>query len=461
MQPSKQRSFFLAALLPVLACVLGGCEKKDPVYRANVEMTAQVEGLNLVVDVKVGNLDPRLITECGIRWNSRPDKEDVVLDQDAKTVKSQAQQDRYRFEIFPWDKLVATEGKIPANQCTAALQAYVRTAGGEIYTAPLQNRFTTDIWVSILASQMYFEEGSSDLIVPCSIYSYYSDQLKGLGVLWSPTLSWDVDRYTKIPAEAVDGGDFTVRIPGVENVPDGRFYCIAYAETELGTLYTLNTYFRLPGGDIDILMHANFTDLTFERGTVYANATVKNPTAYPITERGFCYLNTREITSGRMPTIDDGRLALEGGNGKYSGTITGLKAGAAYKVRAYAINSRGITYSNNYTTLPMYTTEAFVPMLYSLDAKLVAGMSDVSLTSRIDSDHGYLVTERGFCYSRSGQTPTVNDMKIQAEGSGLGTFSAVVKDLAPGRYFFRSYAVNEAGVGYFIGTPKEVVVPGP
>jgi uncharacterized protein (TIGR02145 family) len=59
-----------------------------------------------------------------------------------------------------------------------------------------------------------------------------------------------------------------------------------------------------------------------------------------VTESGICYAQTPN------PTIDDTKIILSSGVGEFSGKTEGLEPEKIYHVRAYAINSEGVSYGN-------------------------------------------------------------------------------------------------------------------
>lgn len=64
------------------------------------------------------------------------------------------------------------------------------------------------------------------------------------------------------------------------------------------------------------------------------------------------------------------------------------------------------------------------------------------------SDGGAAVTERGVCWSTSGQ-PTISDYKANDGSSGTGSFTTNITGLTSNvTYYVRAYALNSAGVGY-------------
>ncbi len=234
-----------------------------------------------------------------------------------------------------------------------------------------------------------------------------------------------------------------------------RFYCVAYVAALGKVFYSDESRYLVMGYRITVNTSSDFTGLTFERATVYGDCDVEEPVLFPITERGFCYINTHN-RPGVSPTltVNDGTVEAGGGSGEFSATITGLQPGAAYKVRAYATNYQGTTYSVSYVTLPMYLSQAFVPSVF-----LLPDMYDpMKVTASISRDNGYMITEKGFCYNTAGITPTINDTKVADGGTGLGDFEYSFSGKPPGRYHVRSYAVNKAGTGYS-ATTQTITVP--
>jgi len=62
-------------------------------------------------------------------------------------------------------------------------------------------------------------------------------------------------------------------------------------------------------------------------------------------------------------------------------------------------------------------------------------------------DGGGTVSERGIVWNTS-TTPTISNFKL-VNGSGLGVFYSLINPLTPSTtYYFRAYAINEAGIAY-------------
>jgi len=84
------------------------------------------------------------------------------------------------------------------------------------------------------------------------------------------------------------------------------------------------------------------TDLTSTGVTLGAIVTPDGGTA--VSARGFCWNTTGN------PAISDNPIAMGSGTGTMTTSLTGLTDGPVYYVRAYAVNSSGISYSSEVTS---------------------------------------------------------------------------------------------------------------
>lgn len=157
-----------------------------------------------------------------------------------------------------------------------------------------------------------------------------------------------------------------------------------------------------------------------------------------ITEWGFCWGTdpnpTLESCSGHKSVSLSGSLASN---------ATGLNAGTTYHVRAYARNSRRLSYSGDAS----FTTEAYhVPTVVTLSINA----DSVSYTwanarGRVDAAGAESIVARGFYYSTN-PNPYPNGQKVNANGTGLGQFWKSLNGLQSGtKYYICAYAQNSAG----------------
>lgn len=109
------------------------------------------------------------------------------------------------------------------------------------------------------------------------------------------------------------------------------------------------------------------------------------------TRRGFCYMTG---TSGDPDTSDS--TAYDDGDygaGAYTKDITGLSAGTAYRVRAYAVNSVGTSYG---TTVDV-TTDPVAPTV-TTQACTSTTATGTTGNGNITATGGENATRRGFCF---------------------------------------------------------------
>lgn len=181
-----------------------------------------------------------------------------------------------------------------------------------------------------------------------------------------------------------------------------------------------------------------------------------------VTSYGFCW------SKSPNPTIGDGYnpSASEGGSGggdtgdykgsinlgntgtakKFEHIITNLRANSLYYIRAYATNGVGTTYGNQ-----EQVSTLMAPTLATLSSVTANNIEATTASFAATINNGNTtVTDYGFCYSSSNNTPTVNDTKIS-----LGTINVSVpysKDInnlqAETTYYMRAYAINSKGTAY-------------
>ena len=224
---------------------------------------------------------------------------------------------------------------------------------------------------------------------------------------------------------------FSVSISNLK--PGTVYYYKAHAITEMGEYYG-----NLVAFTTDAVLAEVITNDVTEIGTTTAtgNGEVVSDGGATVTERGVCWSTTHN------PTVSDSHVASGSGLGTFSAAMTGLSLNTTYYVRAYAINSVGVTYGDEMS----FTTEAELAVVITNNVTEI-GTTTATGNGEVVSDGGATVTERGVCWSTT-QNPTISDSHV-ASGSGLGTFSAAMTGLSLNTtYYVRAYAVNSVGVAY-------------
>jgi hypothetical protein len=158
---------------------------------------------------------------------------------------------------------------------------------------------------------------------------------------------------------------------------------------------------------------------------------------YAVTARGVCWSETAN------PTLSDPHTTDGTGTGSFTSSITGLTPSTEYYYRAYATNSLGTSYGEEYT----FTT--LDPALPTLTTTTATSITQTSASSggNITSDGGYAVTARGVCWSET-VNPTLSDPHT-TDGTGEGVFTSLIDGLVPiTDYYYRAYATNSLGTSY-------------
>jgi hypothetical protein len=239
---------------------------------------------------------------------------------------------------------------------------------------------------------------------------------------------------------AVSGGGLGAFELGLSGLEAGRSYQVrAYATTAAGTAYGQVLSFQTRA----LAVPAPTTEAASGVGAFGAQLrgsladTASGGMA--LTARGFRWSQTAGFASASGQDLPAQATAGQG----FSAQLQGLTASTAYFFRAYASNALGTGYGAEVSittgTQPLATVQTQAASGITQTSALVAGA--------VTSDAGAAVTVRGFCYS-TGNNPQISNDTVQV-GAGLGTFSAILRNLNAGStYYFRAFAVNSGGVGY-------------
>lgn len=198
------------------------------------------------------------------------------------------------------------------------------------------------------------------------------------------------------------------------------------------------TFSTLPEAALPTVGATTTSDITENSATLTAEVTSDG--GGEITEKGFCYSSTNNT-----PTEADTKTMSTAEGNAITATLSGLKANTTYYVRAYAANKEGISYG----VVATFTTSkaTTLPTVSNITVGSVTENS-ASLSAQITSDGGDEVTEKGFCYSSTNNTPTEADNKTVSTVEG-NTIAATLNGLkANTTYYVRAYAINSKGISY-------------
>lgn len=312
---------------------------------------------------------------------------------------------------------------------TYYLRAYATNSAGTAYGS--QGTLTTIAVLPILTTTALSAITSTTATSGGNITNDGGSPVTVRGVCWSTS-----QNPTTLSAKTTDGtgsGNFISSIIGL--TPGTIYYVRAYATNSIGTTYgdqlTLTALALLP-----TLTTTAISAITATTATSGGNITSDGGAA--VTSKGVCW------STNLNPTTTDSKSSDGTGTGIFTSLITSLIPGTTYYVRAYANNSAGTAYGNQFTA----TTFAILPTITTTAASSITSTTATS-GGNITNDGGAAVIARGVCWSTS-QNPTTVDSKT-INGMGSGSFISSINDLAPGTsYYIRAYATNSIGTAYGI-----------
>ncbi|MFT3947617.1 MAG: fibrobacter succinogenes major paralogous domain-containing protein [Agriterribacter sp.] len=173
-----------------------------------------------------------------------------------------------------------------------------------------------------------------------------------------------------------------------------------------------------------------------------------------ILSRGFLWMYKSEtvvdadgsvsLSKADSVIIKQGTKAEADVKGSFKKTVTGLEKDTVLLVKAYASNSKGITYGETIS----FRTSAMVPptVIISQDYENF-GDTAVLVSAEVTKVGGALVTERGLIWGTH-EDPAMNTNKMVL-GEGQGEFSYTIPSLELFvKYYITSYAINAVGISY-------------
>lgn len=224
-------------------------------------------------------------------------------------------------------------------------------------------------------------------------------------------------------------GSFSANLQNL--TPSTTYYVRAYAINVWGTNYGEQQTFTTLTEHAPTVEIIPVTDIDYTSFTCSGDVTDSG--TYPVTARGICYATTTD------PVMTGNHVHSGNGTGVFSVIVTGLEPETMYYVRAYAVNSVGVSYSN------VITVTTLTPSAPTVTTDSVSAHNECEGT--IVYDGGTPVTQRGFCYALH-PAPTVNDSVVIVTGTD-SAFSATLRGLPAGlSYHVRAFATNGKGTSY-------------
>ena len=114
------------------------------------------------------------------------------------------------------------------------------------------------------------------------------------------------------------------------------YYARAYAINEIGVGYGEDKSFMTKEIILPTVITSEVTDISFTSATIGGNVIDGGNTR--VTDAGIAY------STSQNPTISDNKFKCSIGTGPFNGVLSKLQDNTTYYVRAYAINSKGVSY---------------------------------------------------------------------------------------------------------------------
>jgi uncharacterized protein (TIGR02145 family) len=170
-------------------------------------------------------------------------------------------------------------------------------------------------------------------------------------------------------------------------------------------------------------------------GTLSGGGDIVSDGGDPITARGVCWSLKQHSYTAYDSTMDGT------GSGKFTSTITGLKPGYKYYIKAYAINKYGVNFGGEYEI----TINPVLPWM--INNGVISVTTNSILVRGYLASPGGAVTTYGFCWSTN-QHPTIADNTFVCTDPNP-IFDVNITGLAPATtYYIRPFGTNIAGTAY-------------
>ena len=372
--------------------------------------TVEVNGVTSTTASCMGNVasDGGLeLTERGVCWS---------LNANPTLASSHAAATDATLGVFE----VAMTGLTPNK--TYHARAYATNAKGTAYGDDLT--FTTTEGLPVVTTSGITEITATSAKGGGEVTDQGASNVTERGICWST--SHNPTTSGTHASSGTGAGSYTVSMTNL--TPNATYYVRAYATNAQGTAYGAEVSFTALEG-LPVVLTLDMTDITSTTARGHGKVTDQGGSA--VTDRGICW------STSPSPTTSGSHANSGTGTGEYTVSISNLTPGTKYYVRAYSTNSQGTTYGEQKD----FTTAATLPTVVTGD------ISGTTAQGEVTNAGGAIVTERGICWGTSHNPTTAGTHG--SSGTGTGTFSVELTDLAPGTtYYVRAYATNSAGTAY-------------
>ena len=222
----------------------------------------------------------------------------------------------------------------------------------------------------------------------------------------------------------------------ISKVLDYSIMCLLLQRMKMGILmHNVNLFITKSGKPI-----VSIGEPKAKATSIVVSGTIEDNGGFAITERGICY------TTNTEPTKEEGEKVQSGaGDGSFDVNIGGLEHSKTYYLRAYAVNSKGTSYSESYG---IATKSGAASVRLNVDKSTITA-SSVSSVVTITDDGSGIIQSCGVCWSEN-PNPTIQGDKVVAGGKKLNTqYICNITSMEPNStYYLRAYATTEVTTEY-------------
>lgn len=260
------------------------------------------------------------------------------------------------------------------------------------------------------------------------IISNLGDLITSKGMVWSTSPNPNLEE-NNASDEGSGNTNFVSTLTDLEK--ETTYYYRAYATNSSGTGYGDQKSFitrPIPTIILDSISIQSTSILI-----AYANIEAEGGGA--ILEKGIVW------DTKISPTVNNNLVVSQTEAANFNSEISGLPNNQTIFLRAYAVNSFGVSYSNELkiktgTGLPTLKTES---VSVSNTSALSGGM--------IIDNGGSIIYQKGIVWNIL-TNPTLENNKTM-DGTGSESFTSILNDLEPNTtYYIRAYATNDFGTAY-------------
>lgn len=270
--------------------------------------------------------DNAIISERGFCWSTT--SANPTLERDNR-LKVETQEENYSANI------TVSYGK------TYYYRAYAINAEGDVFYGKVLAFAAEDIALAVVMATEAKNITESSAVIGGYIVDIKGGNIKSAGFCWSSTNENPNirDNTKKVTLDSnKESASFEATL---ENLQQGTtYYYRAYVENEKGISYSDVRTFTTNTIVTSVVLN-NVTIIETSNTFIKVSASIIDDGRGTITEKGFCY---KEGVS--TPLITDIRKIVTTEGPDFSATILSLSAGTQYTIRAYAINEKGVAYSD-------------------------------------------------------------------------------------------------------------------